>query len=84
MSLRATIESLLRELYVAPYRRALGQAWRDEDDLFLLFVFSEALGVPSPMGLHALELMPLVYERFHAWHKRMGMPRSPLDGLRCC
>jgi len=23
-------------------------------------------------------------ERFHDWHTRMGMERSPLDHFRCC
>ncbi len=84
MSVWADIERFLREFYVAPYRQAFGRARRDEDDLFMLLVFSEALGVPSPVGSFALELTPILYERFHEWHQRMGMPRSPLDGIRCC
>ena len=31
-----------------------------------------------------LELMPALYERFHDWHRRMGMEHSPLDHIACC
>ncbi|WP_219339561.1 cory-CC-star protein [Luteimonas salinisoli] len=74
----------LREFYVAPYRRAFARAQRDEDDLFMMMVFAEALGVPNPATYYTLELMPAMYERFHAWHRRMGMERSPLDHVSCC
>lgn len=74
----------LREFYAAPYRRTLARAQRDEDDLFMLMVFSETLGVPNPVGYYTLELMPAMYERFHDWHRRMGLERSPLDHVSCC
>ncbi len=74
----------LREFYVAPYRRTFARARRDEEDLFMLLVFAETLGVPNPAGWYTLELMPVLYERFHDWHRRMGMEHSPLDHLRCC
>ncbi|MBS7456690.1 cory-CC-star protein [Coralloluteibacterium stylophorae] len=74
----------LGEFYRVPYRRAFARARRDEDDLFMLLVFSEALGVPNPASYYTLELMPLMYERFHDWHRRMGMERSPLDHIGCC
>ncbi|HAV06941.1 MAG TPA: DNA helicase, partial [Pseudomonas sp.] len=25
-----------------------------------------------------------LYERFHDWHRRMGMEHSPLDHIACC
>ena len=59
-------------------------ARRDEDDLFMLLVFSETLGVPNPAAWYTLELMPALYERFHDWHRRMGMEHSPLDHIACC
>lgn len=74
----------LREFYVAPYRRTFARARRDEEDLFMLLVFAETLGVPNPAAWYTLELMPVLYERFHDWHRRMGMEHSPLDHLRCC
>ena len=80
----ARIGALLDEFYVARHRGALARARREEDDLFMLLVFSEAMGIPNPASWHTLELMPLVYERFHEWHVRMGMERSPLEGFRCC
>ncbi|MCO1337998.1 DNA helicase [Kocuria polaris] len=74
----------LREFYYAPYRRTLARAKRDEEDLFMMLVLSESLGVPNPAGYYTLELLPVVYENFHDWHRRMGMDRSPLDSISCC
>ena len=74
----------LREFYVAPHRGALARAKRENDDLFMLLVFSEMMGVPNPASYHCLELLPIMYEQFHDWHKRMGMDKSPLDSFRCC
>lgn len=78
------IEALAREFYTAPYRGAVARARRDEDDLFMLFVFSEMLGIPNPATYYTLELQPLLLERFHEWHQRMGMEHSPLDHFKCC
>jgi hypothetical protein len=80
----AGARDLLAEFYVSPYRGAIARARRDEDDLFMLFVFSELLGVPNPATYYTLELQPILLERFHEWHTRMGMDHSPLDGFRCC
>ena len=75
---------LLEEAYNAPYRSAIARAKRDEDDLFMMLVFSEVMGVPNPASYYTLELQPLMLERFHDWHVRMGMEHSPLDTFRCC
>ena len=72
------------EAYNAPYRAAVARAKRDQDDVFMLLVFSEMMGVPNPASYYTLELQPLLMERFHDWHKRMGMPHSPLDNIKCC
>jgi hypothetical protein len=77
-------KELLEEYYQAPYRGAIARAKRDEDDLFMLFVFSEMLGVPNPATYYTLELTPLLLEKFHDWHRRMGMERSPLEDVQCC
>ena len=74
----------LDEFYKAPYRSAFLKATREEDDLFYLLVASEMFGIPNPASFYTLELLPLLYDDFHAWHTRMGMERSPLDGVRCC
>jgi len=78
------IGALVREYYVAPHRGVVARAKRDEDDLFMLLVFSEMMGIPNPASFYTLELQPVLMERFHDWHVRMGMERSPLDGFRCC
>jgi hypothetical protein len=74
----------LYEYYVSPYRRSFARLKRDEEDLFMLLVFAETLGVPNPASWYTMELMPVLYEQFHDWHRRMGMEHSPLDHLRCC
>ncbi|AHI03816.1 DNA helicase [Corynebacterium falsenii DSM 44353] len=74
----------LSEFYHAPYRRTMAKAARDEEDLFMLIIAGEALGVPNPASYYTLELLPLMYERFHDWHRRMGMEHSPIDGIACC
>ena len=80
----AGLADFLREFYAAPFRGAVARAKRQEDDLFMLLVFSEMVGVPNPASYYTLELQPLLYEDFHEWHKRMGMDHSPLEGFHCC
>lgn len=75
---------LAREAYVAPYRRTFARARRDEDDLLMVVVLAESLGVPDPVRFHTLELLPLLADRVHEWHRRMGMDRSPLEHVTCC
>ncbi len=75
---------LLREFYEGRHRGALAREVRAEDDLFMLLVFSEMMGVPNPAGYYTLELLPILYEEFHDWHLRMGMEHSPLEHFRCC
>tara|TARA_B100000949_G_C14085367_1_gene367631 strand:- start:133 stop:405 length:273 start_codon:yes stop_codon:yes gene_type:complete len=78
------LEYLVSEAYNAPYRGMVARAKREQDDLFMLMVFSEMLGVPNPATYYTLELQPILLERFHEWHTRMGMEHSPLDEFRCC
>ena len=78
------LEKGLYDYYVSPYRRSFARAQRDEDDLFMMLVFAESMGLPNPASYYTLELLPLVYDRFHEWHKRMGMERSPLEHIGCC
>ena len=75
---------LATEAYNAPYRGAVARAKREQDDLFMLMVFSEMMGVPNPATYYTLELQPILLDRFHEWHTRMGMEHSPLDEFRCC
>ncbi|MFC0044764.1 cory-CC-star protein [Metabacillus iocasae] len=72
------------EILKQPHRTELARELRDEEDLFILLCFSEMLGLQNPAFYYTLELYPLIIERFHEWHVRMGMEKSPLDGIRCC
>ncbi len=80
----SALGNLLREFYAAPFRGAVARAKKQEDDLFMLLVFSEMVGVPNPASYFTLELQPLLYQDFHEWHKRMGMSHSPLEWFSCC
>ena len=75
---------LVNEFYEVRHRGALARERRQEDDLFMLLVFSELMGIENPASYYTLELLPLFYERFHEWHLRMGMEHSPLENFRCC
>jgi len=74
----------LAEFYIGPYRQTLKREQQDEDDFFTVVVLGEALGIPDPAAFYTAELAPAVWDDFHAWHRRMGMPRSPLDHIACC
>lgn len=74
----------LDAFYHAPYRQTLARAARDEEDLLMMMLFAESLGVPNPITFYALELQPIFLEAFHDWHTRMGMAHSPLDHFGCC
>lgn len=78
------VSELLREFYIAPYRRTFARAKRDEEDLFMMLVLSEALGVPNPASGVTLELLPEMLDRMHEWHIRQGLDHSPIEGFSCC
>lgn len=80
----AAFRAGLEEFYAGPYRRTFARSRQEEDDLFLMVVLAEALGVPDPAAYWSAELVPAVYDRFHDWHRRMGLERSPLDSVGCC
>ncbi len=71
-------------IYVAPHRAVIQRAYLQQRDMLYLLAFAEMLGVPNPVTFYTLELYPEVIESFHDWHVRLGMPRSPDGGFRCC
>ena len=72
------------EVLRLPHRAEIKRELRNEEDLFYLLCFSEMLGLPNPVSYYTLELYPEMIEQFHEWHLRMGMEKSPLEGIRCC
>ena len=71
-------------MYIAPYRSAIHREVLRQRDLLLLVAFADLLGIPNPVTFYTLELYPELIEQFHEWHLRLGMPRSPEGGFRCC
>lgn len=72
---------LYEEFFQSKYRAQIAREARHEEDLFILLAFSDLLGIPNPVQFYTLELYPHLYERFHQWHKRMGMEKSPIQGF---
>ncbi|ELK47941.1 hypothetical protein D479_04805 [Halobacillus sp. BAB-2008] len=72
------------EMLRVPHKREIARELRQEEDLFLLLIYSDMLGIPNPAFYYTLELYPHIVEKFHDWHLRMGMEKSPLEGIRCC
>jgi len=79
-----SLREIYEGLYVAPYRSAIHKEYLRQRDIFLLMGFAEMLGVPNPVSFYSLELYPELIDQFHEWHLRMGMPRAPDGGFRCC
>jgi hypothetical protein len=71
-------------VFFVPYRAEIHREYLRHRDLFLLLGCSDLLGVPNPVAFYTLELYPELIEEFHQWHLRMGMPRAPDGGFRCC
>jgi hypothetical protein len=69
------------EFFASKYRAQIAREARHEEDLFILLACSDLLGIPNPVQFYTLELYPHLYERFHQWHKRMGMDKSPIHGF---
>ncbi|MCF6095277.1 hypothetical protein L1765_15070 [Microaerobacter geothermalis] len=78
------LKQFYEDMFMVPYRSALKREHREEEDMFMLLCFSEILGIPNPVSFYTLELYPVIYEKFHEWHIRMGMEKSPIDGIHCC
>ncbi|MFP4146269.1 MAG: cory-CC-star protein [Halorhodospira sp.] len=73
-------DEMLRLGHDAEVKREL----QEQEDIIMLMLFGEAMGLPNPAAYYTLELYPALIESYHEWHKRMGMEHSPLDHIRCC
>lgn len=78
------LRDIYEGIFIAPYRSALHRERVRQNDLFLLLVLSDLLGVPNPVAFYTLELYPDVIRDYHQWHRRMGMEQAPEGGFRCC
>lgn len=74
----------LRGAALGRHEHLMRQYSAELNDLFLLLCHMELMGLPNPSTLYLLDVYPLLLDEFHLWHRRMGMPRSPLGNLPCC
>ena len=66
------------------YEYELRRQTSELNDLFLLLCYMEATGLPNPATLYLLDVYPYLLDQFHQWHRRMGIPHSPIGSLPCC
>jgi hypothetical protein len=81
---RTTVRDVVHGMFSLRYERELRSEAIELNDLFLLMVHMEIVGLPNPVMLYLLELYPHLLGEFHEWHRRMGMDRSPLANFSCC
>lgn len=79
-----SVDGFLEKYYAGRWKQGLARDLRDREDLFMLLLFSETLGIPNPTAWYTLELRGIMLEEFHQWHQRQGLEKSPLDDFRCC
>lgn len=74
---------MVAEYYAAPWRAAMRREAARHDDALMAVLFLEGVGVDSPASYYLLEAYPDLAERFHQWHRRMGLERFEGSGV-CC
>jgi hypothetical protein len=55
---------------------ALVKEAHDANDMVLLLLFGDLLGIPNPASYYMLELLPLVAGELEGWERRMQNRRS--------
>jgi hypothetical protein len=78
------LAAVFEGMALAGHRRQVRSDAVELQDLFLLMVFMDALGLPNPAALYLIDVHPFLVEEFHLWHRRMGADRSPLASFACC
>ncbi|HIQ31751.1 MAG TPA: DNA helicase [Aquifex aeolicus] len=78
------LSEILKEFYRLKVGQGFAREARKLDEVFLFFLFSDYFGLPNPYKIIFLEAYPELLKEFHAWHRRLGLPRSPLEWIRCC
>ncbi len=82
--LRENVRDFLAGMAMGRHEQTLRQQAIELNDLFLLLCYMEMVGLPNPAAIYLLEIYPYFLEQFHLWHRRMGLPHSPLGDLPCC
>jgi hypothetical protein len=75
---------ILEGMALAGHRRQVRAEAIALDDLFLLLCYMDLLGLPNPAVLYLFDVYPYLLDEFHGWHRRMGLPHSPLADFGCC
>lgn len=77
------LEALHRDFFVRRWQAGLQREAARHEDAFLALLFLDALGIDNPAAYETLDAYPLLAERFHRWHRRMGMESFGDPGV-CC
>ena len=84
LGLRRNIGDFFYGAAYGSYQHEMRRQATELNDLFMLLCYLELMGVPNPATFYLLDMYPLLLEEFHLWHRRMGIPHSPLGTLPCC
>ncbi len=51
----------------------------EQEDLYMLLLFSDLLGIPNPVSYYTMELLPYIAEDMENWETRMLRKREVLS-----
>lgn len=75
--------NFLEDYYTSSYRGILHKEKKEIDDFFMIITFSEMMGIPNPYEFYTAEIMVDLMPKFHEWHKKAGLDKSPFDNFPC-
>lgn len=75
--------TLLDSYYALGYKRVIQKEYDEIEDFFMILTFSEIMGVSNPYEFYMLELIPDLMPKFHQWHTKCGLEKSPFDYFPC-
>ena len=66
-----SISDFLNELYRDSTTKIIRKEAYDLNDSFLLLLFGDLLGLPTPFSYYALEILPLLADEIEGWERRI-------------
>ena len=75
---------LIKEFTQLHFKKPIEYEYSHIRDVFIASLFLEFLGLDNPLGIYTLDLYPEILDEFHAWHRSLGLERSPISTFPCC